>query len=137
MSTKVVRTRFFTRKGSGTFFVYRRFAVAECNDAMKAPMGLSSNRTVCEADGGASPRQVPAKALLGTVSRNEQRQGIIMAMVSCLLLCIPPILRVSDQSLRTSVHGRYARTQKKGKVLTYRGVLSAGSMVYSAQQIGV
>ena len=25
MSTKVVRTRFFTRKGSGTFFVYRRF----------------------------------------------------------------------------------------------------------------
>ena len=87
MSTKVVRTRFFTRKGSGTFFVYRRFAVAECNDAMKAPVGLSSNRTVCEADGGASPRQVPAKALLGTVSRNEQRQGIIMAMVSCLLLC--------------------------------------------------
>ena len=78
MSTKVVRTRFFTRKGSGTFFVYRRFAVAECNDAMKAPVGLSSNRTVCEADGGASPRQVPAKALLGTVSRNEQRQGIIM-----------------------------------------------------------
>ena len=66
------------RKGSGTFFVYRRFAVAECNDAMKAPVGLSSNRTVCEADGGASPRQVPAKALLGTVSRNEQRQGIIM-----------------------------------------------------------
>ena len=81
------RTRFFTIKGSGTFFVYRRFAVAECNDAMKAPVGLSSNRTVCEADGGASPRQVPAKALLGTVSRNEQRQGIIMAMVSCLLLC--------------------------------------------------
>ena len=87
MSTKVVRTPFSMRKGSGTFFVYRRFAVAECNDPMKAPVGLSSNRTVCEADGGASPRQVPAKALLGTVSRNEQRQGIIMAMVSCLLLC--------------------------------------------------
>ena len=27
------------------------------------------------------------KALLGTVSRNEQRQGITMAVVSCLLLC--------------------------------------------------
>ena len=26
------------------------------------------------------------KALLGTVSRNEQRQGITMAVVSCLLL---------------------------------------------------
>ena len=78
MSTKVVRTPFSMREGSGTFFVYRRFAVAECNDAMKAPVGLSSNRTVCEADGRASPRQVPAKALLGTVSRNEQRQGIIM-----------------------------------------------------------
>ena len=104
MSTKVVRTRFFTRKGSGTFFVYRRFAVAECNDAMKAPVGFSSNRTVCEADGGASPRQVPAKVLLGTVSRNEQRQGIIVVMVSCLLFCgikvalceldRPPIWRV-------------------------------------------
>ena len=81
------RTPFSMREGSGTFFVYRRFAVAECNDAMKAPVGFSSNRTVCEADGGASPRQVPAKALLGTVSRNEQRQGIIMAMASCLLLC--------------------------------------------------
>ena len=40
------RTRFFTKKGSGTFFVYGRFAVAECNEAMKAPVGLSSNRTV-------------------------------------------------------------------------------------------
>ena len=25
MSTKVVQTRFFMRKGSGTFFVYRKF----------------------------------------------------------------------------------------------------------------
>ena len=34
------------RKGSGTFFVYERFAVAKCNEAMKAPVGLSSDRTV-------------------------------------------------------------------------------------------
>ena len=34
------------KKGSGTFFVYERFAVAECNEAMKAPVGLSSDRTV-------------------------------------------------------------------------------------------
>ena len=34
------------RKGSGTFFVYGKFAVAECNEAMKAPVGLSSDRTV-------------------------------------------------------------------------------------------
>ena len=42
----------------------------------------------------------------------------------------PPILRVSGQSLRTCVHGRYARTQEEGKVFAYRGVLSAGSMIY-------
>ena len=40
-----------------------------------------------------------------------------------------PILRVSGQSLRTSVHGRYARTQEKWQVLAYRGVLSSGGMV--------
>ena len=34
------------RRGLGTFFVYGRFAVAECNEAMKAPVGLSSDRTV-------------------------------------------------------------------------------------------
>ena len=34
------------KKGSGTFFVYERFAVAECNEAMKAPVGLSCDRTV-------------------------------------------------------------------------------------------
>ena len=28
-----------------------------------------------------------AEGLLGTVNRNEQRQGIIVVMVSCLLLC--------------------------------------------------
>ena len=44
-----------------------------------------------------------------------------------------PILCVSGQSLRTCVQSPYARTQE---FLTYRGVHSAGSMVYSAQQIG-
>ena len=44
-----------------------------------------------------------------------------------------PILRVLGQSLRTSVHSRYARTQEKGQVLTYRGILSDVGMVYSAQ----
>ena len=43
------------------------------------------------ADGGALPRQVPAEAPLGTV--NEQRQGIIITVVPCLLLCIPYIAR--------------------------------------------
>ena len=45
-------------------------------------------------------------------------------------------MRVSGQSLRTSVHSPYARTQENGQVLAYRGGLSAGGMVYSAQQIG-
>ena len=55
-----------------------------------------------------------------------------MAVVSCLFFGIP-ILRVLGQSLRTSVHSRYARTQEKGQVLTYSGILSDGGMVYSAQ----
>ena len=33
----------------------------------------------------------------------------------------PPILCVSGQSLRTCVHGQYARTQEKEQVPTYRG----------------
>ena len=35
----------------------------------------------------------------------------------------PPILRFSGQSLRTCVHSPCARTQEKGNVLTYRGVV--------------
>lgn len=46
-------------------------------------------------------------------------------------------VRIGGQSLRTSVHGRYARTQEKGKVLAYRGFLSTDGMVYSTRQIGI
>ena len=59
-----------------------------------------------------------AKGLLGTV--NEQMQGITMTVVSCLLLCgikfalcelgRPLYMAHWGQSLRTCVHGRYART---------------------------
>ena len=45
----------------------------------------------------------------------------------------PPILRVSGQSLRTSVHGRYARTQEKGQVLIYNSSLLLCNMIYSSQ----
>ena len=68
--------------------------------------------------------------------RKKQRQGIIVAMVSCLLLygikfalCElgrPPVWRHWGQSLRT---------QEKGQALTYRGVLSLAGVIYSAQQI--
>ena len=58
-----------------------------------------------------------------------------MAMVSCL--CFAESSSHWEQSLRTCVHGRYARTQENGQVLAYRGGLSAGGMVYSAQQIGI
>ena len=109
------RTQFSMRKGSGTFFVYGRFAVAECNDAMKAPVGLSSNRTVCEADGGASPRQVPAEALLGTVSWNEQRQGITMAVVLCLLRLSPYIARFGSIAAYVRTQVRTHVRKKKGK----------------------
>ena len=50
----------------------------------------------------------------------------------------PPILRFSGQSLRTSVHDRYARTQENGKIPLYRGVLSWGEcgILGLVQQIG-
>ena len=57
-----------------------------------------------------------------------------MAVVPCLLLCMRlPILRVSGQSLRTSVHGRYARTQEKGQGLIYNSSLLLCNMIYSSQ----
>ncbi len=82
------------RKGSGTFFVYRRF----CGESTQ-----SGKRT----------------------KAGYHRGGGILPFA-----LHPPILRVSGQSLRTCVHGRYARTQEEGKVFAYRGVLSAGSMIY-------
>ena len=45
----------------------------------------------------------------------------------------PPILCVSGQSLRTSAHGRYARTQEKGQVLIYNSSLLLCNMIYSRQ----
>ena len=70
--------------------------------------------------------------------RKKQRQGSIVAMVSCLLLygikfalCElgrPPVWRHWGQSLRT---------QEKGQALTYRGVLFLAGVIYSAQQIGI
>ena len=76
------RTRFFMKKGSGTFFVYRRFAFAT---ATNTPVGCLSNRTVCVSRWRGFAPTSSAEGLLGTV--NEQRQGITMIVVSCLLLC--------------------------------------------------
>ena len=76
------RTRFFTKKGSGTFFVYRRFAFAT---ATNTPVGCLSNRTVCVSRWRGFAPTSSATRVRRTV--NEQRQGIIMAMVSCLLFC--------------------------------------------------
>ena len=52
---------------------------------MKAPVGLSCDRTVCVSRWELAPIS-SVEELLGTVNLNEQRQGIIMAMISCLLL---------------------------------------------------
>ena len=71
--------------------------------------------------------------------RKKQRQGIIVAMVSCLLLygikfalCElgrPPVWRHWGQSLRT---------QEKGQALTYRGVLSGkGKAVIDGEEISL
>ena len=63
---------------------------------------------------------------------NKQRQGITVALCPAFVLH-PPILCVSGQSLRTSVHGRYARTQEKGQVLIYNSSLLLCNMIYSRQ----
>ena len=39
MSTKVVRTRFSMRKGSGTFFVYERFCGGSTQSGKRAKAG--------------------------------------------------------------------------------------------------
>ena len=44
-----------------------------------------------------------------------------------------PYMTHWGQSLCTSVHSPYARTQENEQVLAYRGGLSVGSMIYSAQ----
>ena len=56
-------------------------------------------------------------------------QGITMEVVPCLLLCIPYIARFG--SIAAYVYTWPVRTQEKGQVLAYRGVLSAVGMVYS------
>ena len=76
------RTRFFMKKGSGTFFVYRRFAFAT---ATNTPVGCLSNRTVCVSRWrGFAPTSSAARVCRAV---NEQRQGIAMIVVSCLLFC--------------------------------------------------
>ena len=45
----------------------------------------------------------------------------------------PPIFCVSGRLLRTSVHGRYARTQEKGQGLIYNSSLLLCNMIYSSQ----
>ena len=61
------------------------------------------------------------------MSRNEQRQGIIVAMVSCLLLCIPYIARF----------GSIAAYVGKKEGSDIGGSISVGGVIYSVQQIEV
>ena len=57
----------------------------------------------------------------GMSTRKEQRQGNHHGGGALPFAMRLTILRVSGQSLRTCVHGRYARTQEKGKAPAYRG----------------
>ena len=78
-----VRTRTrFLKKGSGMFLFIGGFAFAT---ATNTPVGCLSNRTVCVSRWRSFAPTSSAEGLLGTVNRNEQRQGIIVAMASCLL----------------------------------------------------
>ena len=67
-----------------------------------------------------------------TVSKNEERLGITMAVVPCLFLRHPHIARF--RSISAYVRTQPVRTYAgKRQVLTYRGFLSDGGMIYSAQ----
>ena len=72
-----------------------------------------------------------AEGLLGTV--NEQRQGIIVVMVSCLLLCFSLYCAFQvNRCVRPYMAGTHVRS-KKEKFWHIRGVLSVCGMVYLAQ----
>ena len=97
--------------------------------ATNAQVGCLSNRTVCVSRwrGFAPTSSCGESTQNGKQAKAEYHHG-----GGALPFALhPPRLCVSGQSLRTSVHGRYARTQEKGQVLAYRGVLSAVGMVYS------
>ena len=98
-------------------------------EATNAPVGISSGRTVCVSRwrGFAPTSSCGESTQNGKQAKAEYHHG-----GGALPFALhPPILCVSGQSLRTSVHGRYARAQKKGKVLAYRDFLSTDGMVYS------
>ena len=106
-----VRAR--TCKGSGTFFVYRKFAFAT---ATNTPVGCLSNRTVCVSRWRGFAPTSSATRVRRTV--NEQRQGIIMAMVSCLLFCgITFVLRELGRPLYGSL-GAIAAYVRTGSLYT-------------------
>ena len=87
------------RKGSGTFFVYRKSYGESTQNGKQERVKAGYHR-----GGGALPFALRL-----------------------------PILRVSGQSLRTCVHGRYARTQEKGQGLIYNSSLLLCNMIYSSQ----
>ena len=60
-------------------------------EAMNAPVGISSGRTVCVSRWRGFATTSSEKRLLRAI--NKQRQGIIITVVPCLLLCIPYIAR--------------------------------------------
>ena len=96
-------------------------------EATNAPVGISSNRTVCVSRWRGFAPTSSEKRLLRAI--NKQRQGITMEVVPCLLLCTPLYcaFRV-NRCVCPSV-----RTREKGRVLTYSSGLLSSCMVYSNQ----
>ena len=90
-------------KGFGYFFVYGRFAFAT---ATNTPVGCLSNRTVCVSRWrGFAPTSSATRVRRAV---NEQRQGITMAVVSCLLLLMPK----HQRNILAMVPAAYSRLPK-------------------------
>ena len=131
------RTRFFMKKGSGTFFVYRRFCGRTTQSVKRAKAGYHY-------DGGvlpfalrnqvrfvrtwSSPYMTHWGQSLCTCVPGERVhlwQGVTHRL--CSKVCVPRGIAPLE-----SLRSVYARTQENGKISLYRGVLSWRSVVYSA-----
>ena len=84
-------------------------------EAMNAPVGISSGRTVCVSRWRGFAPTSSEKRLLRAI--NKQRQGITMEVVPCLLLCTPLYcaFRV-NRGVRPYMAGTHVR-RKKGRFL--------------------
>ena len=111
--------------------VFSKVRVCAAQRSNESPSGAFKRQNgLAQQDGGASPRQVPAAGVRRTVSRNEQRRGITMEVVPCLLLCIPLYCAFQvNRCVRPYMVGTHVR--RKMAKFHYIGVFFHGGVWYT------